>query len=136
MSEYTILRLKNGIDVIGVLKGENDKGVDLSDACVICYGVGESGYPSILLHKYCQVSRDFDVFFSRETILNIFRDPIPAIVEYYQRSIIKMRERYTREYETVEYDEYDDPSTVDELMDQQDMLTAMAELYSANTTIQ
>lgn len=136
MSEYTILRLKNGVDVIGVLKGENDKGIDLSDACVIHYDVGETGYPSILLYKYCQVSREFDVFFTRDSILNVFRDPIPTIVEYYQRSIIKIRSKYTRAFETKEHEEYDEPSTIDELMDQQDLLTAMAELYSANTTIQ
>ena len=125
--EYVVVRLRNNIDVIGSLKGQNDRGVDLKDACVIHYDVQESGYPTILLYKYCQVNLDFDVHFPRDFVANVFSDPIPTLVEYYERTIKRIHRNYKKAF---------DESEIDDLENRDDIMLAMSELYSANTTLQ
>lgn len=133
--QHVIVRLRNNIDVIGLLKGQNDRGIDLEDACVIHYEIEESGYPRIFLYKYCQVSLQFDVHFPKDFVANVFFDPIPSIVEHYERSVKRIKRNYKRSFEIADYTS-EEPESVEELSEQEDMLIAMAELYSSNTTIQ
>jgi len=142
--QHVVIRLKDGTDVIGILLNEREKGIDLSDACILRYGFKDTaGYPSIMLMKYCAVSRSFDVYFKREDISHTFYDPVPTLVNYFEKTIVKIKENYSRAFDKqdnsmmdalIDYDyDYD---TVEEMQEQEELILAMAEKFSSNTTIQ
>lgn len=144
MSDCVIVKLQFGEEVIGELIGEEDNGVILDNACLISYRANASnGYPSLMLTKYCLVSRSFEVFFQEKDICQVFYDPIPTLVQHFERTIPKIRKNYFDHFENgVEY-KTKEPSTIEELFEEEgtrsekeEMIAAIAELFSANTTIQ
>ena len=138
--EHIVIRLKDGTDVMGILLNERDKGVDLGGACIIRYSMRETGYPAILLLKYCSVTRGFNVYFQREDIMQVFYDPVPTLIEYYDRTIKKIEKNYSNAYDGGSLDslfDYDrEYETVEELQKDEEIILAMAEKFSSNTTIQ
>lgn len=130
MSEPVMFRLISGDDVMGI-KGEQDgDSVCLHNACAVRYLMTESGSPSVYLYKYCFVSQSFDATFRRNDILNEFSDLVPSLVDYYQNIVHKMRKTYGTSFTVPEEVEDDDGE------ENKEVLEAMFELYSANTTIQ
>lgn len=129
--EIYVLKLVSGDEVIGEVVGENDKGIDLNDALMVKYRLDEKGYPTLYFTKYCLLDREFQVFFKRDTILNIFRYPTQDVCNYYQSSLNKIKKAMSVDYE---YEPSKKESTIDEY--DEDTLLAMFERLSSNTTIQ
>lgn len=127
MDAIYVLRLINGDEVIGNLMGENDKGIDLDNTLLIKYRIDDKGYPTIYFTKYCLLNKEFQVFFKRDTIMNVFRDPTPEVCQYYSNSLNKIKRAMFNDYgeEKPEAEDFD-----------AETLLAIFERLSSNTTIQ
>lgn len=139
MSDLALLILTNGEEIIGEIKGETDRGVDLDDVLVISYynDHNESPIPVVYFRKYCIHTPSFSVFFKKEHIVNIFRDINQDIVDYYAKSLQKYKDyvdveknlyenEYNREYG---FDDDFDPDDSDDGFDN------VIRFPTSNTTI-
>lgn len=129
--EVVIVRMTDGPDVIGKVMNETDRGIHLDDACLIQYSRSKEGYPSVFLTKYCIANLSFDAFFQRKDICQIFRDPVPTLIDQHQRSINRLRKNYDIAFKEEEESSlnFDDEDEDNELWD------AMTELFSSNNSI-
>jgi len=132
---HVIVRLRNGHDIMGILKNENDKGVDIGDACVVRYHMSRDGSPAIALIKYCTLSKSFDVWFKRDMIAQIFYDPIDELVSYYNKNLRLLKSSYERQVNHIPESYHIEQDDI-ESSDEQEILLAMEELYYSNTVIQ
>ena len=137
--EVVIVRMTDGPDVIGRVMNETDRGIHLDDVCLIQYTRSEQGYPSVFLTKYCMANLSFDAFFQRKDICQIFRDPVPTLMEQHERSINRLRKNYAKAFETVDEIEEQQFEISDYEKDYDDMadeiFLAMTELFSSNNSI-
>jgi len=93
---YVIIRLRDGSDVIGIMSILDENSIMLSGALSVRFGVRETG-PAMYLEKYSLFNESFDVAFLNKNIDHVFRDPLPAIIEFYNKHLIKMKKRYKAE---------------------------------------
>lgn len=90
--KYSIVKLRTNEFVMGEIANETEKGIDMKDALTINYKFDEQGYPVLYFSKYSLFTRSYDIFLSRQDVMNIFRDPITSIVEYYELNIKRVKE--------------------------------------------
>jgi hypothetical protein len=135
--QYVVIRMSYGPDVVGVLVSEDSEGILLDDVMTIRYDYTQDGYPTMFLMKYCAVDLSFDAFFKHKDIVNVFRDPVPTLIEYYDKTISKVRRNYSKRFNPDEnkYASFFDDQE-DSLRDQEEIVLAMAEMFTSNTTIQ
>ena len=90
MSEIAALVLVSGEEVVGRIAGETDRGIDLADAMVMFYAQPQSENTNgirIVFRKYSMLTNDYQVFFKKEHVLNIFRDLRPDVLEAYEYTL-------------------------------------------------
>lgn len=92
MMNPIILKLRTNELVMGVSIHETAKGIDLKDCLSLRYDYNNSGYPVLYFSKYSLFTRSFDVFFSMQDVMHVFRDPVKGIVEYYEQNVQKLHE--------------------------------------------
>jgi len=135
--KYAMVRLKDGTDIIGEILEITERGIDIGGACIIRYSLNEDRRPTVALMKYCALVAEFNVFFSNENVLHIFNDPLPNVVEYYEKVIEKIKADYLAAFENKGktsnvFSLFDDVGSEKD----DDSFLALLEMYSSNTTIQ
>lgn len=89
--KYSILKLRTNEYVIGEIIKESEKGIDMKDVLSINYRYDEQGYPVLYFAKYSLFTNSYDVFFSRQDIMHVFRDPVLSIVKYYEMNVERIQ---------------------------------------------
>ena len=96
MDNVVALVLVSGEEVVGRVAGETDRGIDLADAMCMFYAAPESAERSngvhIIFRKYTLLTNEYDVFFKKEHVLNIFTDLRPDVVEAYEYTLNATKE--------------------------------------------
>ena len=104
--EVVLLRIKfGGLYVMGKVMNENDRIIDLEDACILVHRPSVQGTPEIFFSKYCPYTKSFDVGFKKDSLSQIFRDPLDGIVDFYFDQLDNMKDSYgeNRENKTTVY---------------------------------
>jgi len=92
--EVILIRIKyGGLYVMGKVMNENDRIIDLQDACFLIHRPGQVG-AEIFFSKYCPYTKSFDVAFKKDHISQIFRDPLDGIVDFYHDQLIQIKDSY------------------------------------------
>ena len=118
MSEIAALVLVSGEEVVGRIAGETDRGIDLADAMVMFYAQPQSENANgirIVFRKYSMLTNDYQVFFKKEHVLNIFRDLRPDVLEAYEYTLNLTKQEDTFENLMTEPDMDDDDEFKEEL---------------------
>lgn len=110
-----ILKLRTDELVMGTPVKETDRGIDLKDTLSLRYSYNNSGYPVLYFSKYSLFTRSFDVFFSMQDVMHVFRDPVKGIVEYYEQNVQKLHEIARDDIALTKEDLFDEDNDMDYL---------------------
>lgn len=99
MREIVIIKLINNEEVIGFLKGENDRVVDLDYAFSLYYSFDKDYGCSINMQKYCIPSETIDATFPKHAVINIFRKPVSSIEKLFLKRVKQIDEWLDQESE-------------------------------------
>jgi hypothetical protein len=118
-TEYVVVRLSSapgggaGSYILGKVMGENDRIIDIEDALTINHRVNPvTMMPEIWFSKYCLYNQCFEVGFKKENLSHIFRDPLEAIIIYYERQLKKIKSTYDTNNKEIVFDDKDGESKI------------------------
>ena len=96
MEEYPIIivKLTNGEQIMGELRGENDRCIDVDGCLMVELKHNFSGVPIIFMKKYCPWNDSFMVRIEHDFIMNRFSDPNPMVLDFYYKQLENQRNMY------------------------------------------
>lgn len=139
--EYQVVIIKTviGEEIIGKLKGVNDKGVDILDPLMIKYRYNDIGAPTVYFTKYPFFTKSFEAYFKMEGVVHIFYDVLDSVIDYYEKNLRGIKRAYEREEKSYGIDGlFDQENDEDEPTESEieEQVFAWIERMQANTTIQ
>lgn len=94
---HVLIKLKNGDTVMGkYLPQYQDKPnfLLLQDALYVYHGIDENDVASVFFEKFCCFNKGFDINLRKDNIMQMFNDPLPYIVDYYNEYVNVLKSKY------------------------------------------
>lgn len=134
--EIVMIKTIIGEEIIGKLKGINDRGIDIIDPLMIKYRYSEDGRPSVYFTKYPFYTKSFEAYFKMEGVMHVYHDVLETVSRYYERNLIGIKEAYEHEEQMRNqqlFDDYEDEYVSESEIEEQ--MHAFIERMSSNTAI-
>lgn len=81
-----IIKLINGVEIIGTVLGETKRLVEINNPVQINYKNLDSAIPAVSLTRYLQFSKNKICIFEKTNIMNIV-EPLEGFVSYYKTAL-------------------------------------------------
>lgn len=100
MTDFVVLKLSDGSDIVGKLYEEKSGGVVVEDALELKLSYDEYDDKSTLhFVKYSMYTKEFDVFFPNSKISFISKAPLDNLVKYYNVSLKDIKKYWVNHME-------------------------------------
>jgi hypothetical protein len=100
MTDFVVLKLSDGSDIVGKLYEEKSGGIVVQDALELKLSYDEYDDKNTLhFIKYSMYTKEFDVFFPNSKISFISKAPLDSLVKYYNISLKDIKKYWVKHME-------------------------------------
>jgi len=88
---HVLIKLTNGDEVMGKLAIKEENSLELENALTLRYSLSTDGSPNMFFTKYCLFNKGMDVTFPSDSVMHVFKDLVPSLIDYYDEQVRYIR---------------------------------------------